>query len=148
MKVILQADVKALGKKDQVVDVSDGYAKNFLFPKKLAIIADARAMNDIKQREAAKQHAIEVEKAAATEIARKLEGITVKIALTAGEDNRPFGSVTTKDILEVLEKEHGIKIDKKKVALDKPIKVYGSFQIDVKLYSGISGKINLVVCTK
>ena len=148
MKVILLADVKALGKKDQVVDVSDGYARNFLLPKKLAVIADAKAMNDIKTREAARQRAIELERAAATEIAKKLEGITVKITLTSGEDNRPFGSVTTKDIIEVLEKQYGIKIDKKKVVLDKPIKTYGTFSIDVKLYAGIQGKINLVVCQK
>ena len=148
MKLILLADVKSLGKKDQVVEVSDGYAKNFLLPKKLAIVADAKAMNDIKTREAARLRAIEQEKAAATEIAKKLEGITVKISLSSGEDNRPFGSVTTKDIIEVLEKEHGIKIEKKKVMLDKPIKAYGVFQIDVKLYSGIVGKINIVVSAK
>lgn len=148
MKVLLLADVKALGKKDQIVEVSDGYARNCLLPKKLAVIADAKTVNEIKNKEASRLHTIELEKAAANEIASKLEGVTVKIYMTAGEDNKLFGSVTTKDIIEALEKQSGIKLDKKKVALDKPIKAYGSYTIDVKLYQGIVGKINLMVCSK
>ena len=148
MKVLLLADVKALGKKDQIVEVSDGYAKNFLLPRKLAIVADAKAVNEVKKKEASRLHAIELEKAAAKEMAAKLEAVTVKICMTAGEDNRLFGSVTTKDIVEILEKEHGLKVDKKKVCLDKPIKAFGSYTIDVKLYQGIAGKINLIVCSK
>lgn len=148
MKVLLLADVKALGKKDQIVEVSDGYARNCLLPKKLAVIADAKTVNEVKNKEASRLHTIELEKAAANEIAGKLEGVTVKIYMTAGEDNRLFGSVTTKDIIEELEKQSGIKLDKKKVALDKPIKAYGSYTIDVKLYQGIVGKINLMVCSK
>lgn len=148
MKLVLLADVKPLGKKNDIVDVSDGYAKNFLLPKKLAIIADAKAINEIKNKEAARLHAIEVEKAAANEVAKKLEGVIVKIYMTAGEDNRLFGSVTSKDIIEALEKDHGIVIDKKKVVLDKPIKAYGTYEINVKLYTGIAGKINVLVCSK
>lgn len=148
MKLVLLADVKPLGKKNDIVDVSDGYAKNFLLPKKLAIIADAKAVNEIKNKEAARLHAIEVEKAAANEVAKKLEGVIVKIYMTAGEDNRLFGSVTSKDIIDALEKDHGIVIDKKKVVLDKPIKAYGTYEINVKLYTGIVGKINVLVCSK
>ena len=148
MKLVLLADVKPLGKKNDIVDVSDGYAKNFLLPKKLAIIADAKAVNEIKNKEAARLHAIEVEKAAANEVAKKLEGVIVKIYMTAGEDNRLFGSVTSKDIIDALEKDHGIVIDKKKVVLDKPIKAYGTYEINVKLYAGIVGKINVLVCSK
>ncbi|MCI5513839.1 MAG: 50S ribosomal protein L9 [Clostridia bacterium] len=148
MKLVLLADVKPLGKKNDIVDVSDGYAKNFLLPKKLAIIADAKAINEIKNKEAARLHAIEVEKAAANEVAKKLEGVIVKIYMTAGEDNRLFGSVTSKDIIDALEKDHGIVIDKKKVVLDKPIKAYGTYEINVKLYTGIAGKINVLVCSK
>ena len=148
MKVLLLADVKALGKKDQIVDVSDGYAKNFLFPRKLAAVADAKAINEIKNKESSRLHAIELEKAAANELRAKLEAVTVKIYMTAGEDNRLFGSVTTKDIVDALEKDHKIKVDKKKVSLDKPIKAYGTYTIDVKLYQGITGKINLIVCSK
>lgn len=148
MKLVLLADVKPLGKKNDIVDVSDGYAKNFLLPKKLAIIADAKAVNEIKNKEAARLHAIEVEKAAANEAAKKLEGVIVKIYMTAGEDNRLFGSVTSKDIIDALEKDHGIVIDKKKVVLDKPIKAYGTYEINVKLYTGIVGKINVLVCSK
>ncbi len=148
MKLLLLADVKGLGKKDQIVDASDGYARNFLIPRKLAIVADAKAVNEAKNKEASRLHAIEVEKSTAEELAAKLESVVVKIYLTAGEDNRLFGSVTTKDILEALEKEHGIKLDKKKVALDKPIKAFGSYTVEVKLYQGITGKINLIVCSK
>ena len=148
MKLVLLADVKPLGKKNDIVDVSDGYAKNFLLPKKLAIIADAKAINEIKNKEAARLHAIEVEKAAANEVAKKLEGVIVKIYMTAGEDNRLFGSVTSKDIIDALEKDHGIVIDKKKVVLAKPIKAYGTYEINVKLYTGIAGKINVLVCSK
>lgn len=148
MKLVLLADVKPLGKKNDIVDVSDGYAKNFLLPKKLAIIADAKAINEIKNKEAARLHAIEVEKAAANEVAKKLESVIVKIYMTAGEDNRLFGSVTSKDIIDALEKDHGIVIDKKKVVLDKPIKAYGTYEINVKLYTGIAGKINVLVCSK
>lgn len=148
MKLVLLADVKPLGKKNDIVDVSDGYAKNFLLPKKLAIIADAKAINEIKNKEAARLHAIEVEKAAANEVAKKLEGVIVKIYMTAGDDNRLFGSVTSKDIIDALEKDHGIVIDKKKVVLDKPIKAYGTYEINVKLYTGIAGKINVLVCSK
>lgn len=148
MKVLLLADVKALGKKDQIVEVSDGYARNCLLPKKLAVIADAKIVNDIKNKEASRLHTIEVEKAAASEIASKLEGVTVKIYMTAGEDKKLFGSVTSKDIIDALEKQSGIKLDKKRVVLDKPIKAYGSYTIDVKLYQGVVGKINLTVCSK
>ncbi|MBQ4137899.1 MAG: 50S ribosomal protein L9 [Clostridia bacterium] len=145
MKVILTQDVKAQGKKGQIVNVSDGYARNFLFPKGLAVIADAKAMADIKNKEAAQQHKIEVEREEARELAKKLEPVVIKLKLQAGPDGRLFGSVTSKDIAEELEKLTGIKIDKKKIMLDDPIKSFGTYAVDVKLYSEIHGKINVVV---
>ena len=148
MKVILLKDVKGQGKKDQVVNVSDGYARNFLFPNGLAIAADAKALNEIKNKEASKQHKIDVERAEAKAIAEKLTGILVKIPSTAGADGRLYGSVTTKDISEALAKDHGITIDKRKIVMNDPIRAYGNYQLDVKLYTDVSGKISVLVCEK
>ena len=145
MKLLLTADVKGLGKKDQIVEASDGYARNFLLPKKLAVIADAKAVNEAKNKEASKLYAIEVEKKVATDTAKALESAKVELYLTEGEDGKLFGSVTCKDVVEYLDTKYGIKLDKKKVALDKPIKAFGSYTIEVRLYQGIVGKINLVV---
>lgn len=146
MKVMLLADVKGQGKKDQIVNVSDGYARNFLFPKKLAVEADAKAMSDAKTKEDAKNYKIEQDKKAAQELKAKLEGITVKIKATAGADGRLYGSITTQDVAEALEAQFGIAIDKRKISCDTPIKAYGPYTLDVKLYAEISGKINLIVC--
>ena len=148
MKVILLKDVKGQGKKDQVVNVSDGYARNFLFPNGLAIAADAKALNEIKNKEASKQHKIDVERAQAKDIAEKLTSILVKIPSTAGADGRLYGSVTTKDVSDALAKDFGISIDKRKIVMNDPIRAYGNYQLDVKLYTDVSGKINVLVCEK
>ena len=148
MKVLLLADVKGQGKKDQIVEVSDGYARNFLLPKKLAIPADAKAINEAKNKEASKQHKIDVEKKNATEIAEALEKIVVRFTYAAGPDKRLYGSVTAKEIAEALKKEHGIEIDKRKITLNTPIKSFGRFTADVRLYTEISGKIQIEVVGK
>ena len=148
MKVILCADVKGQGKKDQVVEVSDGYARNFLFPKKLAVPADSKSMNEIKNKEASKQHKIDVEKANAKEIAKKLEDITVIFEYAAGPDKKLYGSVTAKDISEALSKNFGIEIDKRKITLTEPIKSFGTFKADAKLFTDISAKITVEVTSK
>ena len=145
MKVILTQDVKGQGKKDQVINVSDGYARNFLFPKKLAVPADSTALNDVKNKEAAKQHKIEVERQEAKDIAKKLESITVTFVYAAGPDKKLYGSVTTKDISEALAKTYKIDIDKRKITLRENIKSFGNFTADVKLYSDVTGKINILV---
>ena len=132
-------------KKDQIIDVSDGYARNFLFPKKLAAVADAKVLNDIKNKEAAKQRKIELEKAEARANAAKLESVIVKIKITSGADGKLYGSVTTKDIAEALLDQHGIEIDKRKIVIDEQIKAYGTYSLDVKLYPEITGKINVLV---
>ncbi len=145
MKVILTKDVKAQGKAGQIINVSDGYARNFLFPKGLAIEADAKAMNEIKNKEASEKHKIEVETNAAKATAEKLTSVQVKIKCQSGGDGRLYGSVTTKDIAEELKKQHGIEIDKRKIQMDA-IKAYGSYTADVKLYNGIVGKVSILVC--
>ena len=148
MKVILTADVKGQGKKDQIVEVSDGYARNFLFPKKLAIPADAKALNEAKNKEASKQHKVEVEKQNAADIAKKLEGIKLTFVYAAGPDKRLYGADTAKDISDLLKKEHNIDIDKRKISLPVPIKSFGTFSADAKLYTGIDGKISIEVVGK
>ncbi|MBE6556610.1 MAG: 50S ribosomal protein L9 [Ruminococcaceae bacterium] len=148
MKVILLADVKGQGKKDQMVEVSDGYARNCLFPKKLAIPADARAINEMKNKEASRQHKIDTEKQAAIDTAEKLKSVTLTFAYAAGPDKKLYGSVTAKDIAEALEKQHGITIDKRKINLPEPIKTFGTFSAAVRLYTGVEGKITLTVTSK
>ena len=148
MKVILLADVKGQGKKDQMVEVSDGYARNFLFPKKLAIPADSKAMNEIKNKESSKQHKIDVEKAQAEATAKKLETITVVFEYAAGPDKKLYGSVTAKDISEALSKNFGIEIDKRKITLTEPIKSFGTFKADAKLFTDVNAKITVEVTSK
>lgn len=146
MKVLLLADVKGKGKKDQIINVSDGYARNFLFPKKLAVEADAKAMSDAKNKEEARLYKIEQDKAAARELAAKLQSVTVKIKASAGADGRLYGSITTSDVAAEFKKQHGIEIDRRKISADGAIKAFGSYTLDVKLYPEIQGKINLIVC--
>ena len=148
MKVILTQDVKGQGKKDQMVNVSDGYARNFLLPRGLAIPADAKSINEMKNKEASAQYKLETERKAARELAEKLSALTVKLMAAAGTDGRIYGSVTTKDIAEALQKQHGITVDKRKMALADPIKAFGTYRIDVKLYPEISGQITVVVSDK
>lgn len=145
MKVLLLQDVKGQGKKDQIIDVSDGYARNFLFPKKLAVVADNKAINEVKNKEASKQYKIETEKANARAIATKLSEVVVKISVNAGADGRLYGSITSKDIAEALAKQHGITIDKRKIVMSDPIKAYGTYNYDVRLYTEITGKIKVTV---
>ena len=148
MKVILTQDVKGQGKKGQAINVSDGYARNFLLPKGLAVVADAAAMNDLKKKEAYRLHKIEVDRAAANETKAKLEQLTVKVNATAGADGRLYGSVTSKEIAQSLEDQHKITIDKRKIDLPDPIRAFGTYSIPVKLYTDVVGKINVVISDK
>ena len=145
MKVILTQDVKSQGKKGQLINVSDGYARNFLLPKGLAIEADATAMNDLKNKESSRLHKIELEKQAANDIAKKLETVTVKLQAKAGADGRLYGSVTSLDIANALEQQHNIQVDKRKIQLSDPLRTFGVHTVNVKLYTEISGKINVVI---
>ena len=148
MKVILLEDVKGKGKKDQVLDVSDGYARNYLFVKKLAVEADTKALNELKNREAARQYKYDVEKKAAEEIAKQLEAITLVLHHEAGKDNKLYGAITTKEIVQQLKQEYGIEVDKKKLSLDTPIKAFGTYKIKAKLFTGVLATITVQVVEK
>ncbi len=148
MKVMLLQDVKGQGKKGELVNVSDGYARNFLFPKQLAVVADAKIMNDVKNKEAAKKHHEEMERKAALETKTKFEAIVVKLYATSGADGKFFGSVTSKEIAEALASQHGIEVDKRKIVLQDAIKAFGTFSVDVKLYPEIVGKLTVLVAQK
>ena len=145
MKVILQQDVKGQGKKGQLVDVSDGYARNFLLPKKLAVIATAENVNTMKQQEKARKAQQAAEKAEAEALSKKLESLTVKVAAKAGEGGRLFGAVTAKEISECLAQQHGLNIAKTKLVLDEPIKACGGYKIKAKLGYEIVGTVNVMV---
>ena len=132
MKVILTQDVKGSGKKGELVNVSDGYARNFLLAKGLAIEATAQAMNDLKNKQAANEHRIAVEKQAAMDTAAKLKDKVVKVTAKAGTGGRLFGSVTAKEIGEEIEKQFDVKVDRRKIELDADIKAFGGYKVEVK----------------
>lgn len=148
MKVILMSDIKGVGKKDQIINASDGYARNFLFPKKLAVEANAENLGKLKGRNDSKQHKKDVEKNEAEQIAQKLEKITLTIEVKAGENGKIFGGVSTKEISEQLKKGHNIKIDKKKIELKETIKNLGTFNINAKLFEGVNGNIKIHIISK
>ncbi|MBO5230938.1 MAG: 50S ribosomal protein L9 [Clostridia bacterium] len=144
MKVVLIQDVKGLGKKGELVSTSDGYARNFLFPRKLAMEANSQAMSELKNREASEKHRIETEIAAAKASAAKLEGKTVKMTAKAGANGKLFGSVTSKDVAALISNQFGIQLDKRKVVVDD-IKAFGTYPVEVKLYNGISASMFVMV---
>lgn len=146
MKVVLTQDVKSQGKKGQLINVSDGYARNFLLPKGLAIIADNKALNEIKGREAAEQHRKDVELQNAKDCAAKLESTVIKFSGKAGADGRLYGSVTTKDMADALKAQADITVDKRKILLEDSLKCFGTHSVDVKLHAEVIGKINVVIC--
>ena len=148
MKVILLQDVKGQGKKGEIVNVSDGYARNFLLPKKQAVIADNAVMNELRTKEEAKKHREAEERKAAQENAKKLEGIVVKLYATAGADGKFFGAISAKEVADELLKQTGIEVDKRKIDLKDSIKAFGTYALDVKLYADVTGKINIVVANK
>ena len=146
MKVILLADVKGQGKKDQIVNVSDGYARNYLFPKKLAIVADAKAENDLAGKKEAARHRIEEEKKAASQTAEILRALgSVRISAARGADGRLYGAVTSKDIADKLQEQTGVALDKRRVSLESPIKNIGTYTVKIKLYEDVSVTLNVVV---
>ena len=145
MKVILLCDVKGQGKKDQIVEVSDGFARNFLFPQKKAIPADAKAQNELRGKSEAKQFKIAEDKKAAEALAAKINGIEVKIKMGHGHDGRLYGSVTAKDIAEELEKMIGQSVDKRKINIKEAIKAYGKFDVEIKVHPEVCAKFFVLV---
>ncbi len=148
MKVLLLQDVKGQGKKDQIIEVSDGYARNFLIAKKLAVVADKSAMNEAKGKEAAKQHKLDTQKAEAEALAATLKDKMLKIIAPGAADGRLYGSVTAKDIAEEFKKQFGVDIDKRKIQLDEAIRAYGVYTVEVKIYNGISSSFKVSVSAK
>ena len=145
MKVILQQDVKGKGKKGQLVEVSEGYGRNYLLPRGLAVAATADNMNQMKQAEEARAHREAAERAEAEENAKKFDSIIVHMTAKGGTSGRIFGSVTSKEIAAQLKKEHGIEINKQKIVLDEAIKTFGTFELKVKLYPEVVGKLKVQV---
>ena len=145
MKVILQQDVRGQGKKGQLVEISDGYARNFLLPRKLAVPATAENINTMKLQEKARQAQMAAEKAEAQALAEKLQGIQVKLAAKAGEGGRLFGAVTAKEVSEALSEQYGVNIAKTKLVLDEPIKACGGYQIKAKLGYEVVGTVSVMV---
>ncbi len=145
MKVILLTDVKGSGKKGEMVSVSDGYARNYLFPRNLAKPASAQAVNELKNAEAAAKHKLEVEKQEARDSAAKLHEATVKVVARAGQGGKLFGSVTPKEVGEAIQKQFGFEVDKRRIVLSQDIKSYGTYEVEVKLMTGISAKLYVLV---
>jgi large subunit ribosomal protein L9 len=145
MQVILQQDVKGQGKKGQLIEVSEGYARNFLLPRKLAVLATADAMNTMKLQEKAKKAEEARQKAEAEAIAEKLKSAQVKVCARAGANGKLFGAVTSKEVSDALQSQHGIELAKQKIVLDEPIKSFGSYQLKAKLGHEVSGTIYVLV---
>ena len=144
MKVILQQDVKGQGKKGQMVEVSDGYGRNFLLPRKLAVEATAENVNTMKMQDRARQARLAEEKAAAQALAERLKGVQVKIKARAGQGGKLFGSITSKEISEELKAQFGLDVGKSKIVLSDPIKSFGAFDVKCKLGSEVSGVIHVL----
>ena len=140
MKVILLCDVKGQGKKEQIINVSDGYARNFLFPQKKAVPADAKATNELKNKEEARVYKVNEERKAASALADKINNVEIEIIMGHGADGRLYGSVTAKDIAEELKKQLGTDVDKRKILMKEAIKAYGSYDVEIKLLSDIVAK--------
>lgn len=145
MKVILLDNIKGVGKKDQVINASDGYARNFLFPKKLAVPADSGNMSRLNDKKSSQAHKKEIELNNAKEIALKIEKIELNIKVKAGENGKIFGGVTNKEISEALKLQYNLDVDKKKIILKENIKNLGRFSVEIKLYEGVIAKLTLIV---
>ncbi|GAB6085845.1 50S ribosomal protein L9 [Alkaliphilus crotonatoxidans] len=145
MKVILLQDVKGQGKKGDVINASDGYARNFLFPKNLAMEATEGNMKTLNEQKQSQKMKKDKELEEAKELAKKIDSLTVEIKAKSGEGGRLFGSVTGKEVVEALNKTHGIKVDKRKLVLPEPIRVLGVTEVEVKVYPNVSGKLKVHV---
>lgn len=148
MKVILLENIKGVGKKDEVINASDGYARNYLFPKKLALEANTENIAKLKAKQESVAHKKEIEKQEAQETAKKIQDITLTIAVKAGENGKIFGGVTAKEIAEALKKEHNIEMDKKKISLKETIKTIGTTKVEMKLYEGVIATLTVKTIEK
>ena len=148
MKVILLKDVKGTGKKNEVKEVSDGYARNYLLPKKLAVPADNTNLKELNEKNTSKELKAQKEYEAAVELGKKMEELNVVIYAKAGDGGRLFGSITSKDIAEQIKKQHNIEVDKRKITLDEPIRVLGSRFVDIKIHQKVTTRLRVDVKEK
>ncbi len=145
MKVILLQDIKGVGKKEQIINANDGYARNYLFPKKLAVEANAGNLGNLKAKQESNQYRKDVEKEEATKLANKIKDLALVIKVKAGENGKIFGGVTSKEIAENLKKQYQIEVDKKKIILAETIKNLGILTVEIKLYEGVIGKLKVQI---
>ena len=145
MKVILLQDSKGVGKKEQIINANDGYARNYLFPKKLAVEANAGNLGNLKAKQESNQYRKDVEKEEATKLANKIKDLALVIKVKAGENGKIFGGVTSKEIAENLKKQYQIEVDKKKIILAETIKNLGILTVEIKLYEGVIGKLKVQI---
>lgn len=145
MKVVLNQDIKGIGKKLQIVEVSEGYARNFLIPKKLASVADPKSINEAKTKNDALKYKKDTEKQAAEDNKKNIEKTYIEFKHKIGENGKLFGSVTEKEIADELENKFSIKVDKKKISLEDSVKVAGTYVANIKLYEGVVAKLKIVV---
>ncbi len=145
MKVVLLADVKGVGKKGELINAAEGYARNFLLPRKLAKEANAQVMNELKNAEASKAYKIKTETEEAQKAADELKDKIVRVTAKSGAGGRLFGSVTAKEIAQEIKKQFGVEIDKRKIQLSADIKAFGTYQFEIKLYAGITAKMSVSV---
>ncbi len=145
MKVVLLQDVKDLGKKGELVNASDGYARNFLFPRKLAVEATAGRLKELEDKKSSERNKKEMELKAAKELADKLKKIEICFKTKAGENGKLFGSITGKDVADAIKAQHKIAVDKKKVVLHEAIKALGTYEVEIKVYPEVSAKVNVKV---
>ena len=145
MKVILLSDVKGVGKKDEIINAADGYARNYLLPKKLAVEANAENMTKLNNKKEAASFKKDVEKQNAEELAKKLKGIMLKLKVKAGENGKIFGGITAKEISENLKSQYNFMIDKKKIELKETIKALGEYNVPIKLFEGVVADLKIQV---
>ncbi|MCR5802155.1 MAG: 50S ribosomal protein L9 [Lachnospiraceae bacterium] len=145
MKIILLKDEKKLGKKGDLIEASDGYARNYILPQKIGVEATPKAINDLKLQKANESKIAAEQLAAAKELAEKLDKISVITHIKAGENGKAFGSVSSKEIAEACKAQHGLEIDKKKIVLPEPLKAFGSFDVSIKLHPEVTGKLKVKV---
>ncbi len=147
MKVILKQDIKGVGKKDQIINAADGYARNYLLPKNLAVAADTGNMNNLKAKKDSESFRKGEDLKEAQALAKKMKEMTLKFTVKAGENGRLFGAITTKEIAETLKKQYNIVVDKKKIVLPESIKVAGITNVDIKLNEGVVAILKVMVTT-
>lgn len=145
MKIILLQDVKSLGKKGDVVNVSDGYARNYVLPKKVGVEATEKNRNELKLQKQHEDKLAAQRLAEAQELAKKLESLKIEVTMRAGENGKVFGSIASKEIAEQAKKQYGLDIDKKKIVLDEPIKSFGMHEVPLKLHPDVTARLYVLV---